>query len=161
MEAERRLVRTVQQSQTVEGAAQTETGPRGPKQPAQVCTSSRTGCGAENQNHGLQPGPHVSAGWFGPEAAALLRDTNGTLSRLRFAKAEVCVPPCRRLWRCGAQTSSLSPGRGWSAWLCRRRRGGCRRCSAERGRNSSAGPEDQGGCRSLQVRTGKHQEGGA
>lgn len=71
MEAERRLVRTVQQSQTVEGAAQTETSPRRPRQPVQVRTSSWTGCGAENQN--LQPGPHVSAGWFGPEAAASLR----------------------------------------------------------------------------------------
>lgn len=40
MEAERCLVRAVQQSQTVEGAAQTETSPRRQKQPALVRTSS-------------------------------------------------------------------------------------------------------------------------
>lgn len=61
------------------------------------------------------------------------------------------VESCRRLWQPVAQISSLSPGSGCSVWLCRWRRGSCRRSSAGGDRNTSAGLEERRGSCNLQV----------
>lgn len=64
VEAEHRLVWTVQQNETVERAAQTETSPWRQKHTAQVYTSPWNWFRSKNQNYILQSDTDLSPGWF-------------------------------------------------------------------------------------------------
>lgn len=69
-----------------------------------------------------------------PQAGGLQKDAK---------LANVPVESCRRPWHHGGRSSSASPGSGCSVWLCRWRRGSCRRSSAGGERSPPAGPEER------------------